>query len=229
MTNEIATYPDLGGTDRDSSDALLLVHDATIDTREDYESYSAYGQTLHALEKKIKLDCNGTTSDPGFIMLLDRAHKKAVEFRDKHLLPIQKARATLASKLAGWFTYEQNRVREEQVKVEQRAREEEAARIKAEGGGKRDVAAILSGKTAIPTPVIAQPEQIKGVSMRQDWDAEVVDLLGLVKAVASGRVPVEAILPNTKFLRSQAKAMKGNLKYPGVRAVARETTAFRSS
>lgn len=229
MSNEFTiTYPKLDVVDRESTEALELICKTNIKTKKDYEGFSEYGKILHGLEKKIETECNGTKDNPGFVTLAYQSWKKAVAFRDAHLVPVREAKAMLSKKLAVWFTGEQNRIREKQAKIEQEARRQEADRRKAEGAPKRDVTAILSGKTAIPVPVIEQPTQVQGVSMRQDWDAEVINMRDLVKSVASGRVPIETLLPNKVFLRIQARALKNNLRYPGVRSVSKESTSFRS-
>lgn len=53
----------------------------------------------------------------------------------------------------------------------------------------------------------------------EGWRAEVVDLLALVKAVAEGQVPVEALQPNAAFLDGHAARDREALAVPGVRAV----------
>jgi hypothetical protein len=51
----------------------------------------------------------------------------------------------------------------------------------------------------------------------------------LVKAVAAGTVPLNAIQANSTFLNNQARAMKETLAYPGVKAVAETGLASRSA
>jgi hypothetical protein len=42
--------------------------------------------------------------------------------------------------------------------------------------------------------------------------------MALVKAVASGEVSINAILPNETFLRQQAESLKDTMNIPGVRS-----------
>lgn len=63
-------------------------------------------------------------------------------------------------------------------------------------------------------------ELIEQLRARQrDWHAEVVDLMALVRAVADGRVPLGAVLPNPAFLDDAAARDRESLDIPGVRAV----------
>lgn len=63
-------------------------------------------------------------------------------------------------------------------------------------------------------------ELIEQLRARQHgWHAEVVDLMALVKAVADGSVPVDALAANTAFLDDAASREREGLRIPGVRAV----------
>lgn len=122
----------------------------------------------------------------------------------------------------------------ERLEAEARAREQRAAELRAKGNEKaaekqeakadqaRDVAA------GVVAPVIQrEPVRTAGVATRENWSAVVTSLEELVKAIAGvdelkGRVPLQAVCPDMKFLNNQARAMKKELNYPGVRP-ARET------
>lgn len=63
-------------------------------------------------------------------------------------------------------------------------------------------------------------ELIEQLRARQHgWHAEVTDLRALVEAVADGRVPLAALLPNAEFLDEAAIRDREALAIPGVRAV----------
>jgi len=51
------------------------------------------------------------------------------------------------------------------------------------------------------------------------WRADVVDLVALVKAVATGAAPLEVLQPNQQFLDELAAREKQELALPGVRPV----------
>ena len=48
------------------------------------------------------------------------------------------------------------------------------------------------------------------------------DLAALVAAVAAGEVPLAALEPHLPFLNQQARALKDELRYPGVQVVVDE-------
>lgn len=70
---------------------------------------------------------------------------------------------------------------------------------------------------AMTTAVKAEPAKLSGISTREEWKAEVVDLLSLVKAVAAGEASIELIEANTKEINKRAKALKGEFRAAGVR------------
>ena len=80
------------------------------------------------------------------------------------------------------------------------------------------------------TPTVAAPSKVSGISGRVTYGAEVVSLIDLVKAVAEGKAPIEALSANTTFLGQQARAFKkaGPL-YPGVNAIATHGISARAA
>lgn len=78
------------------------------------------------------------------------------------------------------------------------------------------------------TPAVIEAPKVSGISGQTRYSAKVEDLLALVKAVAAGNAPIEAIAADEKFLNAQARAYKkvGQL-YPGVTVVAERTLSAR--
>ena len=121
---------------------------------------------------------------------------------------------------------EQARIaREAQRKLdEQAAREraklEEQAR-KAAASGKAAKAEDLNERAAMVVAPIVQTERpvVSGISSRENWSAVVDDFETLVRAVATGLAPRACLKPDDAFLNRQARALKSELNYPGVRAV----------
>jgi hypothetical protein len=79
-------------------------------------------------------------------------------------------------------------------------------------------------------PAVAAPAKVSGISGRITYGAEVTSLIDLVKAVADGKAPLEAVSANTTFLGQQARAFKkaGPL-YPGVTAIATHGISARAA
>lgn len=79
----------------------------------------------------------------------------------------------------------------------------------------------------VPVPPSAPPPAAVGVSFRDNWTAVVTDFPALVNAVAAGMAPITLLLANTTALNSMARALKGALHLPGVRAVNERIAAQR--
>ncbi|MHB1546128.1 MAG: hypothetical protein ACYCSB_01240 [bacterium] len=88
---------------------------------------------------------------------------------------------------------------------------------------------LVKEKTEAIAPIVEKETELKGKMLdfvlinpdvkdgvREDTKIKVVDIMSLVKAVLSGEVPPEAILPNEKFIAEKAKALGENLLWPGV-------------
>lgn len=189
----------------------------------DAESYQMAGETwksLTALEKKIKVYWEEDVSSAL------KLHRSLVAKRDAMLIPVgeQKNFLRLGMKT---FEDEQERIRRaEQARLEEEARKaaEEAALAQAvaleQNGHKSAAEAVIA--TPVVAPAVYVPKTTPagfGNATRRTWGAEVTDIMALVKAVADGKVPVQAIEANTVFLNQQARALKAALQYPGVRAV----------
>ena len=54
------------------------------------------------------------------------------------------------------------------------------------------------------------------VYFRTDWYAEVKDMRTLCQAIASGKAPVECVVPNEKFLKNVANSLKDTAMLAGV-------------
>ena len=107
----------------------------------------------------------------------------------------------------------------DQRRLEEDARVAEAAALEKSGDGET-AAAVLAAPAFVP-PVIAPraAPKIAGVSMRDNWSAQVTDLRALVLAVAAGKADLGLLLPNQPALNARARSEKARLAVPGVRAV----------
>lgn len=118
---------------------------------------------------------------------------------------------------------------DEAAERERRKLEQQAERAAAKGDA--DKAAELQERAAMVVAPIAQQDRpaVAGVSRRETWRAEVTDLRALVRAIADGHVPLTAVEANQKFLNNQARALRSEMRYPGVRAVPERTIASGSA
>ena len=191
----------------------------------DAESYQMAGETwksLTALEKKIKayweIDVDAAKN----------LHKSLVAKRDAMLGPVGEQKNSLRVGMKS-FEDEQERIRRaEQARLEEVARKaaEEAALAQAvaleQNGHKAAAEAVIAAPVVAPAVYVpkATPTGF-GNATRRTWGAEVTDLMALVKAVAAGQVPIQAIEANMVFLNGQSRMLKAALAYPGVKAIER--------
>lgn len=104
------------------------------------------------------------------------------------------------------------------------------AMAEAEAAQQQAAVTAMTAQVVTAAPAVEAPAKVTGISGRMTYSAEVTDLLELVKAVAAGAAPIEAIQADTKFLGAQARAFKkaGQL-YPGVMAVAERSISARAA
>lgn len=115
-----------------------------------------------------------------------------------------------------------------EIAEEQQRKEAEALRKAGEEEAAREVEAEV-----LPAPVVTWDApaipKVEGLQQRENWVGEVTDLKALVRAVAAGTVPIEAIEPNMKVIHAQAKSLHGAFKWPGCRAYDKGTIAVTAA
>ena len=70
-------------------------------------------------------------------------------------------------------------------------------------------------------------EEQGGVRSRENWDAELTDLLALVKHVAANPQHLNLLQLNQVAARAQAKSLKGAMNIPGLKAFDKGTVSVR--
>jgi hypothetical protein len=85
----------------------------------------------------------------------------------------------------------------------------------------KDMQELILSQQVNVAPVV-MPEEKSRVVFREIWNAEVYDLMALVKAVASGVVSIQAVEANSTYLRKKAEAEKAEMRVPGVRSYKRK-------
>lgn len=186
-------------------------------------------KAIMALKKKI-----AETFDP-HIDRAYKAHKELVAEKKSHETPLLEAEGHIKRAMLG-YQQDQERIRREaEAKAQEEARKErerlEARAVKAAAAGKAEKAEALQQSAAmVVTPIIAPTTpRVAGISTRITYKATVIDKLELVKAVAAGTVPLNALDCNMPFLNNQARAMRETLAYPGVKVEQETGLASRSA
>jgi hypothetical protein len=201
---------------------------AAIKDQGTYESAARYLQTIKAARKRV-----GEILDP-FVKAAYDAWKKAGAERDKYAEPLDRAEAIVKPAMGKWYEEEQMRQEAERRRLEAEARKREEERMLAEAeaavqnGNHEEANSILEQPINVAPPIIPATPKVAGISMREEWKCEVSNLMELVKAVAAGKVPLGAIQANTVFLGQQARSLKAEMKYPGVRVWSQKNVASRS-
>ena len=79
----------------------------------------------------------------------------------------------------------------------------------------------------VPAQQVMAPKVETGQTMRDNWDAEVIDLAALVKAVSSGQAPLLALKADMVYICKRSSSDKGQLDWPGVRFFNDKTLATK--
>jgi len=141
---------------------------------------------------------------------------------------LTEAQGILNRGMVTWST-EQNRIQQEKNRKAAELAAAEARRVnaradRAEAKGNTAQAAMLHEQAqAVRAPASAPPERAAGTAMRRTWKAELVSKAELIAAVAAGTVSDQALDVNMTYLHQRARADKGDLRIPGVKAVADDT------
>jgi hypothetical protein len=204
----------------------------TIRDQQSYDHAAALAIEIVTLERRIQ-EHHKPIKEAAFA-----AHRAAVAAERKLLEPLQAAKEIIKSAIRDWDAEQERVRREEQRKAEEEARrrdEEERLQLAVEaetnGATAETVEEILTTPAlTVPRPVVPVTfQRAEGVSTQQRWRAEVVDLRQLCRAVAEGRASVNLVCANLTALNAMARAMKGTMNVPGVKAIAESTVAIRSA
>jgi hypothetical protein len=228
MTNELTVI------EKESQDLVNKANSYQVKTQQDYEVGGEFLRAIKGLQKKVN-----ETFDP-IIESARKTWKESLSKKDLHFEPLEQAEKIVKTKRLEYFDEQERITREKQEKLEREARAEEERKRKAleerarkaEEAGKADKAEELRLKAEevrVEAPIV-QPrvENIKGESIREQWYAEVNDLLALVKAIAEGKAPITFIEANVPMLNKQAVSMKNTWSYPGVVFKSKRISSMRS-
>lgn len=213
----------------ETTEILTAAQTFKIATTAQYEEAGDRLKGVKALMQKID-----ATFDPHIKRAFDN-HRALVAEKKTHQGPLQAAEALLKRAVLSYQQAEEQKRREAEARAQEQARKErekleaQAARA-AERGKVEKAEALQVAAASVIAPTIANTTpKIAGISTRTSYRAEVVDKMELVKAVAAGTVPLNALDANMPFLNNQARAMKDTLAYPGVKVVQETGLASRSA
>jgi hypothetical protein len=217
---------------RNASDALLaIVQIAEIET---HEQYLVVGGA--ALDARAGIKAVEALFKPQKVAM-DSAKKVVLSQEKEYIAPFEEVKALADGLLKRYDVRreaerraEEARLRAEAQKQAEDMRIAEAAAVEA-SGDKEAAEAIISAPIEAVAPIVVKEETAPGVSMRDNWVAEVHDVLALLRAIidpANTAATVDLISPNMPALNQMAKALKSNLNIPGVKAVNNRVVAGRT-
>lgn len=145
------------------------------------------------------------------------AHKAALAQKKSVEAPLLEAEKHLRDELSLYLN--KKRVEAEEI-ADRLRRNAEDAQIKmaedAEKEGLGEVAESLL-ETPISLPPIPVGPSVDGISSRKNTKIEVFDLKALVRAIADGKVPIQAVEANEHFIKQEAGKRGALFAFPGVR------------
>jgi hypothetical protein len=238
----LITPADRDEVTRTASEVVVAAREITVTSQATYTSAATFLKRVKDAQIKLK------GKKDGMVRPINQGLKAIRDLFRQPEDELAEAESLVKRQLLGYEAEQEELRREEQRKLdliaareredkERRAREaEEKARAEREAGNARKAdqlqakADLLAeASAAVVAPIVQrEPPRIAGIASRETWSAVVLDLKALVKAIAAGEVPTLAVLPNQPFLNTQARALKRELAYPGVRAVVEKGIAAGS-
>jgi hypothetical protein len=226
---EIAERPEVKALTQQASDMLASAEAFKVATVGDYEEAAITLKAVKSRQKDLKALKETLTKPMLSALEAARALFHLPESR------LERSERLLKQAMSD-YDQQQERLRQEAQRKLDEAAERERRQLaqraeRAAAKGDHDKAGALAERAAMTVAPIAQPDRpaVAGISRRETWHAEVTDVRALVRGVADGHVPLAAIQPNKTFLNGQARALRAELRYPGVRAVPERTIASGSA
>jgi hypothetical protein len=212
------------------SDARVVI--ASADTKilspQDYERVGAVALGIKKLIKEVV----STFRDPK--AKADAAHAAICQAERKFLTPLKDAEARVKRMLANYDEEQEARQRAERRRLEEEAKKQaEAERLAdAEAAedffGKEAADAVLEAPIVPAAVILPPPAKLEGVRRQENWHAEIVDPKAVLAGIVEGKIPMSAITWNMIFFNAQARMLKSEFNYPGLRAVRERSVGLRA-
>lgn len=220
--------PDADKLTKDANGVLSFVTAIVIT---DDQTYAMAADELKDVKAKYKAleDKRKAITQP-----IDTAKKEVMDLFRAPLATLEQAESALKRAMLDYTTEQRRIAAEAQKKLDEAAAAErkklaEQAEQAAASGNEALAETLAATSQVLVAPVIqTEPAKQSGISTRTNWKAEVVSKAELVAHVAANPDLLELLDINQKALDAMARALKANLKLPGVKPVAVETLAARA-
>lgn len=204
----------------------------------DQAAYAEAGELLGGI-KALRREVDAAFDD--IIAAAHRSHKTAVAKKQQAEAPLLQAEAILKQAMATFYQQEATRRREEELQRQEEARRreetrrlDEAAALEREAHATANADLQAEAEALLDQPVYVPPaplapavQKVAGVSHRETWSAQLVNLDTLIKFVAAHPEHTNLLTFNQTAANQLARSMKGNLKVDGVRALNTPVVAAR--
>jgi hypothetical protein len=210
-------------TVKQETDQMIMQANMLASSIVDAASYKKAGEfwlKAKALEKRIK----------AYFEPMKKAAKAVhTEICNKEAEALKRANESTAilSPAMGRYEADQERIRLEKERVAQaeaRRLEEEARlneAIQVQETGDSELAEQILATPAPVAPISIPKDRFEseagGISTREQWSGEVVNLRELIKGILDGLVPITAVEANATVINQAARTNKDQMKWPGVR------------
>ena len=215
------------GVDREANSMLVMAKNYAI---ENQPMMACAAEDLRGIKTKFKeLEAQRT----GLVNPLNKVVKDINALFKPALESLETAERVLKGAMSNYIALEERKAMEARRKAEDEARairqqaEAEARAIaeqaaKASGAERAALEAEAQAKQeealVVAAAPVAAPVKTEGVSYRDDWDFEIVDV---------AKIPREYLIPDEKKIRAYVKAMKESSGIDGVRVFSKKVVASR--
>jgi len=215
---------------RAQTEGSVVVQEATRLEIEDSRSYVSAGEFRKEINRR---DAALEAEFKPIKQSLDAAKRKVLDFEKKARGPLAEARGIVDSKILAYEEAaererqaEEAKLREAARKADEERRIREAEEMVKEGVSQEDALAALDATPPPPAPSLGPAvPKVMGMSFREVWSAEVLDLHSLICHVAMHPELVNLLTPSESGLNAMARAQKGAFNLPGVRALCERKVA----
>lgn len=158
-------------------------------------------------------------------------HQQYCDDERERMVPLLRAEADLKQSMRAFDDQqellrqaEQRRLEEDARKREEARRIDEAAALELEGHAANDPELLSQANELLAQPVetplvsvAKSTPKVAGVTYRETWKGECVDLMRLVRHIAEHPEHINLLQANTTAINQLVRAQKSGLKLPGVR------------
>jgi hypothetical protein len=155
-----------------------------------------------------------------------KAQRKATIDQGKKIdTPLDYIITTTGSRAATWMAAEREKVAAKQRESDELARKKaedkqlEEAELLSSLGMDEAAEEAISAEPVLEKVRVTAPAAAAGASVRTYYSAQVDDLMTLVKAIADGKAPLQAVEASMTYLNGRARLEEGAFSLPGVSVV----------